>query len=278
MAAPSEAVPGGGGGESDLTERIMEYQRREYALLSRMAQSEREMRRLRQQANEAVDAFEDTQKDSLRGAFVDPVVNIEIAMLRQQMRDKDSEIGRLKEEAHKAQFQPNSIQGQKLIQKCTHLLDENAELGRQLGEERMQILRIQLTAERTKRVQLKQRIAEFDRHAEQIDAENEKMQKNITELGQNLKVTRAEIEQTKKDIEDFRSGAGKRKRTEAEKKDKAQRAADKAAKLASQGVPDGGAAAEAAAAAAVAAPVSAAPTSTGEVVMKEKKRKKDKDR
>eukprot|EP00443_Scrippsiella_acuminata_P059091 CAMPEP_0115397976 /NCGR_PEP_ID=MMETSP0271-20121206/14084_1 /TAXON_ID=71861 /ORGANISM="Scrippsiella trochoidea, Strain CCMP3099" /LENGTH=275 /DNA_ID=CAMNT_0002821745 /DNA_START=30 /DNA_END=857 /DNA_ORIENTATION=+ len=271
-AAPSDAAPGAAG-ESDLTERIMEYQRREYALLSRMAQREREMRRLRQQANEAVDAFEDTQKDSLRGAFVDPVVNIEIAMLRQQMRDKDQEIARLKEEAHKAQFQPNSIQGQKLIQKCTHLLDENAELGRQLGEERMQVLRIQLTAERTRRVQLKQRIADFDRHAEQIDAENEKMQKKITELGQNLKVTRAEIDQHKKDIEDFRSGTGKRKRTDAEKQEKAQRAAMLAAQApGAPGVPDGSVAVQAP------APVSAAVAHAGGggETVKAKKRKKDK--
>merc|ERR1711920_416917 len=103
--------------------------------------------------------FEDTQKDSLRGANVDPAVNIEIAMLRQRLREKDQEIARLKEESHNAQFQPNSIQGQKLLQKCAHLLEENSELGRQLGEERIQVLRIQLTAERTKRVQLKQRTA-----------------------------------------------------------------------------------------------------------------------
>mmetsp|Transcript_31537 Transcript_31537/g.90438 ORF Transcript_31537/g.90438 Transcript_31537/m.90438 type:complete len:227 (+) Transcript_31537:91-771(+) len=208
------------GGESDLTEHIMEYQRREYALLSRMAQREREMRRLRQQAGEAVHSFEDTQKDSLRGAYVDPTVNIEIAMLRQRLKEKDQEIARLKEESHNAQFQPSSIQGQKLLSKCAHLLEENSELARQLGEERMQVLRIQLTAERKKRAQLKQRIAEFDRHAEQVDAENERMQKKIADLGQNLQDVRAEIDRHKKDIEDFRSGA-KRKKDKAEKIDKA---------------------------------------------------------
>ena len=64
-----------------------------------------------------------------------------------------------------------------MLQKCSHLLDENAEFGRQLGEERMQVLRIQLTAERQRRLQLRQRIAEYDRHAEQVDGENERMQK-----------------------------------------------------------------------------------------------------
>merc|ERR1719436_2127160 len=231
MAAPAAATSavghgGAGVGEADPTERIMEYQRREYVLLSRMAERERGMRKLRQQANEAVDAYEDMQKDSLRGALVDPVVNIEVAMLRQQLREKDGEIGRLKQEAHSAQFQPNSIQGQKLLRKCAHLQDENAELGRQLGEERMQALRIQLAAERRRRAQLQRRIGEFDVHAEQVDAENERMQKKIAELGQSLKVTLAEIEQYKKDIEDFRSGgAVKRKRADGEKKNKSNAAA-----------------------------------------------------
>mmetsp|Transcript_58983 Transcript_58983/g.132744 ORF Transcript_58983/g.132744 Transcript_58983/m.132744 type:complete len:231 (-) Transcript_58983:115-807(-) len=209
-------------GESDLTEHIMEYQRREYALLSKMAQREREMRRLRQQAAEAVHSFEDTQKDSLRGAYVDATVNIEIAMLRQRLRDKDQEIARLKEESHNAQFQPNSIQGQKLMQKCAHLLEENSELARQLGEERMQVLRIALTAERKKRAQLKQRIAEFDRHAEQVDAENERMQRKITELGQQLKDHRAEIDRHKQAIQEYRTGTKRKK----DKLDKPKKSAD----------------------------------------------------
>jgi len=242
-----------------------------------MAQRQREMRKLRLQAAEAVNAFEDTQKDSLRGACVEPVINIEVAMLRQRLQEKDQEISRLKEEAHVAQFQPGSIQGQKLLRKCAHLLDENSELGRQLGEEKMQVLRIQMTAERKRRVQLRQRIVEFDRHAEQVDAENERMQKKIAELGQTLKVTRAQIDQHRKDIEDFKSGGGgtKRKRGDGEKKDKAERAAEKAAKAAAVaaaasampnlGGADGGAAVglpagEVAATAATPAPAAAAPS------------------
>merc|ERR1712087_407026 len=123
-----------------------------------------------------------------------------------RLRGKDQEIARLKEESHNAQFQPNSIQGQKLLRKCADLLSENSELGQKLGEERVQMLRIQLTVERQKRLQLRQRIAEFDRHAEQVDAENERMQRKIAELGQQLKDTRAEIDRHKKDIEEFRSG------------------------------------------------------------------------
>merc|ERR1712187_701463 len=127
------------------------------------------------------------------------------------MGEKDQEIASLKEESSNAQFQPNSIQGRKLQDKCKHLLEENSELGRQLGEERVQMLRIQLTVERQKRLQLRQRIAEFDRHAEQVDAENERMQRKIAELGQQLKDTRAEIDRHKKDIEEFRSNTKRKK-------------------------------------------------------------------
>lgn len=220
------------GAESDLTDRIMEYQRREYALLSKMAQREREMQKLRQQAGEAAHGFEDTVKDSLRGAYVDPTVNIEIAMLRQRLKEKDDKISKLKEETQCAQFQPHSIQGQKLLQKCSHLLDENSELGRQLGEERMQVLRIQLTAERRRRAQLRQRVAAFDRQAEHVDAENERLQKKIAELGQKLKETKAEIDRHRKDINDFRSGAKRKK--DGEKKDKIEKG-DKTEKIATNG-------------------------------------------
>merc|ERR1719409_1751883 len=111
----------------------MEYQRREHGLLSEIAQREREMRGLRRRAGEAEHSFTGVRKDSLNTAYVDPTVNIEIAMLRQRIKDKDIEIDRLKEETQSATFHPNSIQGQKLLRKCTALLDENAELGRLLG-------------------------------------------------------------------------------------------------------------------------------------------------
>lgn len=197
-------------GEPDSTEKIMEHQRREYAMLSKIAQKEREMRRMCQESAEAFHAFDELRKDSLRGAYVDPAVNLEIGTLRQKLREKDQEIAKLKEDNQSAQFQPNSIQGKKLLDKCSHLQEENAEIARQLAEEKMQVLRIQLTAERQKRAQLRQRIAEFDKHAEQVDAENERMQKKIADLGQNLKETRTEIEKSKKDLEDTRSGKRRR--------------------------------------------------------------------
>merc|ERR1719277_893305 len=189
----------------------MEYQRREYALLSQTARREREMRGHRRRAGEAAQSYEDTRKDSLHNAYVDPAVNIEIAMLRQRLREKDAEIGRLKEESHNATFHPNSIQGKKLLNKCEHLLEENAELGRQLGEERMQTLRIRLAVERRKRAQLRQLIAEFDQHAELIDEENERMQKKIADLGQCLKEARSEIERMKNDIDEWTSSSKRKK-------------------------------------------------------------------
>lgn len=210
MASASSTASATQDPEVDPTERIMEYQRREYSMLSKIAHRRREMNKQCQESSEVFNAFEDNQKDSLRGAYVDPAVNIEIGMLRQRLREKDQEISRLKDEMQSSQYQPNSIQGKKLLDKCTHLLEENAEIARQLGEERMQVLRIQLTAERQKRLHLRQRIAEFDRHAEQVDAENERMQKKIADLGQTLKETRAEIDKHRKSIEEGRSGKRKR--------------------------------------------------------------------
>lgn len=212
MAADAGGAAEAGEGElQDVTDRIMEYQRREFALLSQIALREREMRGLRRRAGEAEHGFSSARKDSLSSAYVDPAVNIEIAMLRQTLKEKDSDIEQLKQESHSATFHPNSIQGQKLLKKCTHLLEENAELGRQLGEERVQILRIQIAVERKKRGQLRQHIAECDQHAELVDSENERMQQKIADLGQCLKEARNDIDRMKKDIEEWNTGA-KRKR------------------------------------------------------------------
>eukprot|EP00929_Paragymnodinium_shiwhaense_P040556 TRINITY_DN21162_c0_g1_i1.p1 TRINITY_DN21162_c0_g1~~TRINITY_DN21162_c0_g1_i1.p1 ORF type:complete len:267 (+),score=94.42 TRINITY_DN21162_c0_g1_i1:95-895(+) len=216
MVASQEAGGARGAAEEDnakdSTERIMEYQRREYAFLSQTARQEREMKGLRRKAGEAAYSFRDMQKDTLEDACVDPAVNMEIALLRQRLIEKDNEIAKLKDESQNSTFQPNSIQGKKLLNKCSHLLEENSELGRQLAEERMQSLRIQIAVQRRVRQQLKGRIGELDRHAEQVDGENEKMQQKIAELGKGLKAARAEIDSVKKDIEDYNLGGTKRKK------------------------------------------------------------------
>lgn len=198
-----------------MTEKVMELQRREYAFLSRFAQRERDMRKLGQECAEAFHAFDDNRKDSLKGAYVDPSVNLEIGLMRQRLRMKDQEIAQVREELQNAQYQPNSMQGKKLLDKCNHLQEENAEIARQLSEEKLQVLRIQLCAERRKRLQLRQRSAQLEQHAVKVDEDNERMTKKITELGQSLKETRAEVERYKKEIEDMKFGK-KRKATAAE--------------------------------------------------------------
>merc|ERR1711975_23938 len=77
---------------------------------------------------------------------------------------------------------------------------------------RMQNVYIQMQVERKKRQQLKLRIAELDRHAEQIDGENERMQTKIAELGKGLKAAKAEIDQNKKEIEEYNAPGPSTKR------------------------------------------------------------------
>lgn len=215
--------------DEDLTEKVMELQRREYAFLSRFAQREREMRKLDQECAEAFHAFDDSRKDSLKGALVDPAVNLEIGLMRQRLRIKDQEIAQVREELQNAQYQPNSMQGKKLLDKCNHLQEENAEIARQLSEEKLQVLRIQLCAERRKRLQLRQRIAQLDQYAEKVDEENDKMTKKFTDLGQSLKETRAEVERYKKEIEEMKSGK--------KRKDAAAKAAQETPEVPAEEVP-----------------------------------------
>ncbi|CAK9009027.1 V-type proton ATPase subunit E (V-ATPase subunit E) (ClVE-1) (Vacuolar proton pump subunit E) [Durusdinium trenchii] len=114
------------------------------------------------------------EQDSLKGAYVDPTVNLEIGLMRQRLRIKDQEIAQVREELQNAQFQPNGIQGKKLLDKCNHLQEENAEIARQLSEEKLQVLRIQLCAERQKRVQLRlgrtKHAASFEEYIDKLKA------------------------------------------------------------------------------------------------------------
>jgi len=99
------------------------------------------------------------------------------------------------------------------------------------------------------------------------------LQKKIAELGQTLKVTRAEIDQHKKDIEDFRSGGAVKRKRDVEKRTAP---AGIAASPSAATAPPGQAPAQALAAE---VPIGVAPEAAeGDDAGEKKKKKKKKDK
>lgn len=183
--------------DKDLAEQILEKQRREYMLLSKLAETERKMQTLRNQANMDISAFEEKclARGSLQRHKVDPVVLLELAGLQQRSAEKSKEIEKLQGEVQTTMFDPRSINGQKLLKRCRHLLDENQELAKQLGEELLQDCKILVLAEEAKHKELKNTLAKLSERAEVVDAENEKMQEKIAALGRQCRERRTECDE-----------------------------------------------------------------------------------
>eukprot|EP00397_Hematodinium_sp_SG-2012_P064082 GEMP01089824.1.p1 GENE.GEMP01089824.1~~GEMP01089824.1.p1 ORF type:complete len:192 (+),score=50.26 GEMP01089824.1:44-619(+) len=162
---------------------------REYCYLAKLSELDRCLLREKQIASEIQAAFEDsTSKTSLRQGLVDPVVNMEILLLRQKLREKEQKIESLQDEINSSSFDPKSISGQKLMKKCRALLEENQDLGRQLAEEKFQDLTVLLKAEKKKCEQLKEKLKESTEFCSVLDDENEKLQLAYQQLLEKLKM------------------------------------------------------------------------------------------
>jgi len=166
---------------------------REYCYLARLSELERELHRERKTSSEIQAAFDDSRgKASLRLALVDPVVNMEILLLREKLRQKEEKIESLQDEISSSSFDPKSICGQKLMKKCRALLEENQDLGRQLAEEKFQDLTVLVKTEKKKVEQLREKMREQSEFCSVLDDENEKLQCAYQLLQQKLKAAEAD--------------------------------------------------------------------------------------
>lgn len=88
---------------------------REHTYLSKLAEKDREIARYKKIAAE-IEWQNADKKTSLRGAFVDPVVGMELLRLRQQIYEKEEEVDGLQLKLRATQFKPTSISGEKLYE------------------------------------------------------------------------------------------------------------------------------------------------------------------
>merc|ERR1712196_112087 len=126
--------------------------------------------------------------------------------LRDKLLARDRQILELQEELQSMLFDPKALQGKKLMKKMRDLLEENADLGKQLAEGGgAQELKVQLEAERTKSQTLKETLLESYEFNRVLDEENEQLQ--ATFAGVCMKLAEAERSEKAGDKRKVESGA-----------------------------------------------------------------------
>eukprot|EP00386_Alphamonas_edax_P007674 GDKI01025522.1.p1 GENE.GDKI01025522.1~~GDKI01025522.1.p1 ORF type:complete len:245 (-),score=68.56 GDKI01025522.1:250-984(-) len=187
-----------------LIDTIAEYKRREYVYLARSIQQEKDLQRL---AGLVFDwRINHEQMDGstqVRGCIIDPAVNMELRLLRERLQEKDEAMRKLQTEVDSAGFDPNSVTGRRLINKCKTLQEENADLGKLLAEGALQDVQLQVNAQKHQSERLKNRLKEEHEFSLQMDEEIEKLHSTVAELSGKLKTAREEKEALEKRVQEL---------------------------------------------------------------------------
>jgi uncharacterized coiled-coil protein SlyX len=123
----------------------------------------------------------------MRQILLDPVVNIQVQKLREELDQAQSKLKSTREELEAVQFTSNSITGKKLLAKCRLLQAENEEFDTLLSDERIHRLENELSLQRELTEELKKGLVESNDLVTKLDSEVEVMQQEIFTLRRQLK-------------------------------------------------------------------------------------------
>lgn len=185
--------------DGEIARKIEEYKAREHIYLAGLIGQEAELTKLRCMASDVLGAYGDVSRAAVRGGLFDPTQNLEVLMLRQRARERDTEIDRLREELEANRFDQKLPAGQALMKKCKALLTENRELGEEIKEERLADLRGAFQAEQRRNGELLARCSEASEFCKTLSQENEKLQGTIARVAGRLREARTELEALRKE-------------------------------------------------------------------------------
>mmetsp|Transcript_57803 Transcript_57803/g.124338 ORF Transcript_57803/g.124338 Transcript_57803/m.124338 type:complete len:353 (+) Transcript_57803:28-1086(+) len=160
---------------------VKAYQKREYLYLAKLVQQEKNVERFKSLAAD-IKHNRTGPGASLRGALVDPVVNMEIKMLRERLLDKERRISELQEQVDALMFNAKDTTGQRMVKKLKDLQLENQELAKQLSEDRLQDVLILVRAEKKRGEELQGKMKDMEEVCGVLDAENERLMKSVAHL------------------------------------------------------------------------------------------------
>ncbi|SCM26783.1 conserved Plasmodium protein, unknown function [Plasmodium berghei] len=179
--------------EDNLNEYLNEFKKREHVYLACISSLEKEICQFHTYLNEwrSMHMYEDedgkSSKDiininSLRNILIDPSINLEIKELRQKIYEITRKCNIAEEKLQGCTFDAQATAGQRLINKCKKLQDENYELGKTLEENTLQPISIQI-------INLKQQISFYKNELKalkelnvDIDEDNELLSQQLADL------------------------------------------------------------------------------------------------
>lgn len=170
-AGPSADVLALRATERRTQRELAEARDREYGLVLRLALSKREADA--RAAAEAAPAPSD-----------DP--QAEIARLRREVEAARVREQELCEELQAVQFQPGSVTGKKLVQKCRELQAENEQLGRDLSQGEVHRLKVEAELQHEYAAELKKRLSTTRGMVEDMTDELEASQALVASLRKEL--------------------------------------------------------------------------------------------
>ncbi|CBZ51514.1 conserved hypothetical protein [Neospora caninum Liverpool] len=186
-----------------LLQVISEHKKREHLQLSLIASLEAQLAETRANVT-AYRACHDVVNNRLRTAVLDPAVSMEIKTLRQKLFDTETLFRRAKEQLAAQNFSGQSVMGQRLINKCKTLQEENNELGRSLAETHLQPLTIEVAGLKKHVAFLRGELRQLRELNSDMDRDNETMALQLQELSTTVAGVTAERDQLQQEVASLR--------------------------------------------------------------------------
>ncbi|CRG96945.1 conserved Plasmodium protein, unknown function [Plasmodium gallinaceum] len=179
--------------EENLNEHFNEFKKREHVYLACISSLEKEICQTHTYLNEwrSMHMYDDednkSSKDiininSLRNILIDPCINLEIKELRQKVYEITRKCNLAEEKLQGCNFDAQATAGQRLINKCKKLQEENYELGKTLEENNLQSLSIQILNLKQQIVFYKNELKILKELNADIDEDNELLSQQLAEL------------------------------------------------------------------------------------------------
>ncbi|ESS30735.1 hypothetical protein TGRUB_212960 [Toxoplasma gondii RUB] len=186
-----------------LLQVIAEHKKREHLQLSLIASLEAQLAETRASVSE-YRACHDVASNRLRTVVVDPAVSLEIKTLRRKLFDTETLLRRAKEQLAAQNFSGQSVMGQRLINKCKTLQEENNELGRSLAETHLQPLTVEVAGLKKHVAFLRGELRQLRELNSDMDRDNETMALQLQELSTTVAGVTAERDQLQQEVTSLR--------------------------------------------------------------------------
>eukprot|EP00947_MAST-08B_sp_MAST-8B-sp1_P001110 g1110.t1 len=176
-----------------LEQELKEVKEREGLLVMRLSMKESEIHQL-QSCVQDLYKTQGRAEGFLRKTLLDPAVNLEVQLLKNQLKDANEKVKTYQQELEAVKFDPKSNTGRKLVAKCRTLLLENEELGKQVSEGTIQQLRVERDLQKAEVVRLRKDLEEALLFNEDMDEERQALSVQVFKLQKQLTLMKKRLE------------------------------------------------------------------------------------